>query len=45
MPTSAFWPTLSRPEPGWTGRMGRVQQHLFEAIGDPARDTKEFIHD
>jgi NAD(P)H-flavin reductase len=37
-----FWPTLTRPEPGWTGRVGRVQQHLFEAIGD-RRDIKVFI--
>jgi NAD(P)H-flavin reductase len=38
----SFWPTLTRPEPGWTGRVGRVQQHLFEAIGD-RRDIKVFI--
>jgi len=29
-----FQPTVTRPEPSWTGRTGRVQQHLFEAIGD-----------
>jgi CDP-4-dehydro-6-deoxyglucose reductase len=29
-----FWPTLTRPESGWTGRQGRVQAHLTEAIGD-----------
>ncbi len=29
-----FWPTLSRPEPSWTGRTGHVQTHLLEAIGD-----------
>lgn len=29
-----FWPTLTRPEPGWSGRTGRVQQHLAAAIGD-----------
>ena len=28
-----FWPTLTRPDPGWTGRQGRVQAHLTEAIG------------
>jgi CDP-4-dehydro-6-deoxyglucose reductase len=37
-----FWPTLSRPEPGWEGRVGHVQEHLFEAIGD-RRDIKVFI--
>lgn len=33
-PRFRFWPTLTRPEPGWTGRTGRVQAHLQEAIGD-----------
>jgi CDP-4-dehydro-6-deoxyglucose reductase len=28
-----FWPTLTRPGAGWTGRAGRVQQHLDEALG------------
>jgi ferredoxin-NADP reductase len=28
-----FWPTLTRPDAGWHGRTGRVQQHLSEAIG------------
>jgi len=28
-----FWPTLTRPDSGWTGRLGRVQAHLTEAIG------------
>lgn len=37
-----FWPTLSRPEPGWTGRTGHVQAHLFEAIGE-RRDINVFI--
>ena len=27
-----FWPTLTRPESGWTGRQGRVQAHLAEAV-------------
>jgi ferredoxin-NADP reductase len=31
-PHFRFWPTLSRPEPGWTGRTGHVQAHLEEAI-------------
>ena len=38
----SFWPTLSRPEPGWAGRVGHVQKHLFEAIGD-RREIKVFI--
>ena len=37
-----FWPTLSRPEPGWTGRTGHVQAHLFQAIGE-RRDVNVFI--
>ena len=28
-----YLPTLSQPQPGWTGRSGRVQKHLDEAIG------------
>jgi CDP-4-dehydro-6-deoxyglucose reductase len=31
-PAFAYWPTLTRPEPSWTGRVGRVQAHLDEAI-------------
>ena len=37
-----YWPTLSRPEPGWTGRTGHVQPHLIEAIGE-RRDITVFI--
>ena len=37
-----FWPTLSRAEPGWTGRTGHVQTHLLEAIGD-RRDLDIYI--
>jgi ferredoxin-NADP reductase len=29
-----FRPTLTLPDPSWTGRTGRVQTHLAEAIGD-----------
>jgi ferredoxin-NADP reductase len=32
-PNFHFWPTLTRPEPGWSGRTGRVQRHLEEAVG------------
>lgn len=31
-PNFQFWPTLSRPEPSWTGRSGHVQVHLTEAL-------------
>lgn len=31
-PNFRFWPTLSRPEPNWTGRTGHVQAHLTEAL-------------
>ena len=41
-PNFRFWPTLSRPEPGWTGRTGHVQAHLFEAIGE-RRDVNVFV--
>jgi ferredoxin-NADP reductase len=37
-----FWPTLSRPEPGWTCRTGHVQRHIFEAIGE-RRDVNVYI--
>ncbi len=32
-PQFHFWPTLTQPGPAWTGRTGRVQAHLAEAIG------------
>jgi CDP-4-dehydro-6-deoxyglucose reductase len=41
-PNFRFWPTLSRPEPGWTGRTGHVQAHLVEAIGE-RRDVNVFV--
>jgi CDP-4-dehydro-6-deoxyglucose reductase, E3 len=41
-PNFHFWPTLSRPEPSWTGRTGHVQAHLSEAIVD-RRDVNVFI--
>lgn len=37
-----FWPTLTRPEPAWTGRSGRVQSHLEEALDD-RRDIDVYI--
>jgi CDP-4-dehydro-6-deoxyglucose reductase len=33
-PQFRFWPTLTRPDENWRGRVGRVQTHLEEAIGD-----------
>ena len=41
-PNFRFWPTLSRPEPFWTGRTGHVQAHLLEAIGE-RRDLDVYI--
>jgi ferredoxin-NADP reductase len=32
-PQFRFWPTLTQPGHDWTGRVGRVQAHLAEAIG------------
>jgi ferredoxin-NADP reductase len=37
-----FLPTLTRPGPQWTGREGRVQAHLEEAIGE-RRDVDVFL--
>ena len=41
-PNFHFCPTLTRPEPSWQGRTGRVQQHLSEAIGE-RRDIDVYI--
>ena len=37
-----FWPTLSRPEPAWSGHTGHVQTHLIEALGE-RRDLDVYI--
>lgn len=37
-----FLPTLSRPEPSWTGLHGHVQTHVLEALGD-RRDMDVYI--
>src|SRR5580658_5938265 len=37
-----FLPTLTRPGPDWTGRSGRVQQHLMDAVGE-RRDVDVFL--
>lgn len=41
-PQFRFLPTLTRPEPGWTGRAGRVQTHLTELLGE-RRDLDVFV--
>jgi ferredoxin-NADP reductase len=41
-PNFRFWPTISRPEPLWSGRTGHVQKHLAEAIGE-RRDIDVYI--
>ena len=41
-PNFRFWPTLTRPGPGWRGRTGRVQQHLVEATGG-RRDVDVYV--
>jgi ferredoxin-NADP reductase len=41
-PQFRFWPTLSRPEPGWAGRSGHVQAHLEEALGS-RRDIDVYL--
>ena len=41
-PQFRFWPTLSQPGPNWTGRAGRVQAHLAEAIGE-RRDIDTYL--
>jgi CDP-4-dehydro-6-deoxyglucose reductase len=40
--TFRFWPTLTRPDPEWKGRTGRVQAHLKTAIGE-RRDVDVFL--
>jgi CDP-4-dehydro-6-deoxyglucose reductase len=41
-PNFHFWPTLTRPDPRWTGHTGRVQEHLERAIG-ASRDIDVYI--
>jgi ferredoxin-NADP reductase len=41
-PNFRFWPTLTRPDPEWTGRTARVQAHLQEAVGE-RRDVDVFL--
>ena len=37
-----YWPTLTRPSPGWRGLTGRVQPHVMHALGD-RRDIDVYI--
>jgi ferredoxin-NADP reductase len=41
-PHFKFLPTLTRPGPDWTGRTGRVQEHLVECAGE-RRDVDVFL--
>jgi ferredoxin-NADP reductase len=41
-PHFRYWPTLSRPDPGWVGRTGHVQTHLEEAL-DGRRDLDVYL--
>jgi NAD(P)H-flavin reductase len=41
-PHFRYWPTLSRPDPGWRGRTGHVQTHLNEAL-DGRRDVDVYL--
>jgi CDP-4-dehydro-6-deoxyglucose reductase len=41
-PNFAFWPTLTRPGPAWSGRQGRVQSHVMEAVGE-RRDMTVYV--
>jgi ferredoxin-NADP reductase len=41
-PSFRFWPTLSRPEPSWSGRTGHVQRHLEEALAG-RRDVDVYL--
>ena len=41
-PLFRFLPTLTRPGPDWTGRTGRVQEHLTEVLGE-RRDIDVFL--
>jgi CDP-4-dehydro-6-deoxyglucose reductase len=42
LPNFDYRPTLTRPPQTWQGRTGRVQQHVFERLGD-RRDVDVYI--
>ena len=37
-----LWPTLTQPGTQWSGRTGRVQNHILQAVGD-RRDLDMYI--
>jgi CDP-4-dehydro-6-deoxyglucose reductase len=41
-PGFEYWPTLTRPDPGWQGCTGRVQPHVMQALGE-RRDIDVYI--
>lgn len=41
-PNFDYRPTLTRPGSNWTGRTGRVHEHVLEAVGD-RRDIDIYI--
>ena len=40
-PSFRFIPTVTRPASGWTGRIGRVQEHLDEALAIRSPEEKQ----
>ena len=38
-----YWPIVSGESPSWTGRTGRVQEHLHEALGSKLDDTDVYL--
>jgi ferredoxin-NADP reductase len=42
-PRFRFWPTISGPHADWSGRRGRVQSHLDEALGNRRDATDVYI--
>ncbi|MEX2300797.1 MAG: FAD-dependent oxidoreductase [Bryobacterales bacterium] len=42
-PNFRFWPTISRPTEGWTGRTGYAQPHLEEALAGRAGEVDVYL--
>jgi ferredoxin-NADP reductase len=42
-PNFRFWPTISRPENGWSGRVGYSQAHLQEALAGRANGVDVYL--
>lgn len=38
-----FWPTLSRPPKGWSGRRGYAQEHVLEALGGKTSGVNVYL--